>query len=75
MFDDFADGVVDFVGISLVDVVFSDCDGVPGGIGRVFDAVASRQNPILVQDRTSARAETIRTFGGMTALIISRLRH
>ena len=40
--DDSADGVLDFVGILLVDIVFPDNNGVVGGIGVVGHAITRR---------------------------------
>jgi len=61
MFDDLRYFVIDFVRISLVDVVLADGDGVIGGIGRLLNAMTRRQHPILVQDRTAASTEFSRT--------------
>ena len=57
MFDDSADGVLDFVRVFPVDVVFANGDGVMRRIGGLCYAMTGSQNPVLAQDGTTASRE------------------
>jgi len=59
MLHDFLDGMIDFVRVFLVDVVFSNSHGEISRIRMIFDAVTSSQNPVLVQNTATASAETL----------------
>ena len=57
MHDNLAHGVLDFIRVFSIDIVFANGDRVMRRIARLGDAMTGGQHPVFTQDGAAARGE------------------